>query len=242
MNAKDVAAMTGVSVRTLHHYDQIGLLCPQRNDNNRYREYTDANLDKLQQIMFFKECGFSLKKIKDLLNSPDFDKSQAFAIQEKYLMHEKKRIKLMLNTLHKTMKAEKGEFIMSQKDKFKGFDLNHNPYEAEVRERWGDDAANHLNTLSKEEKSVISGAMSDIFTELAQLRYEQPESQIVQAAMEKMYCFFNKNFGYQYSMEAFAGLGRMYVEDERFTKNIDQFGDGLAKFLAEAMEQYSKLH
>lgn len=242
MNAKDVSAMTGVSVRTLHHYDQIGLLCPQRNDYNRYREYSEANLDKLQQILFFKECGFSLKKIKSLLDNPAFDKRQVFAIQEKYLMHEKKRIELMLDTLHKTIKAEKGELIMSQKDKFNGFDLNQNPYEAEARERWGDEAVAHINTLSKEEKSEISGVMGDIFTEFAQLRYEQPESKIVQTAIEKLYHYLNKNFEYHYSMEAFAGLGRMYVEDERFTKNIDRFGDGLSKFLAESMEHYVKTH
>lgn len=242
VNAKDVAAMTGVSVRTLHHYDQIGLLCPDRNRNNRYREYSEENIDQLQQIMFFKECGFSLKKIKNLLDSPSFDKNQAFAIQEKYLMHEKKRIEMMLKTLHKTMKAEKGEFIMSQKEKFKGFDLNHNPYEAEARERWGDEASTHLNALSKEEKNAISGAMNDIFTELARLRHEQPESQRVQSAMEQLYHFLNDNFGYHYSVEAFAGLGRMYAEDERFTKNIDQFGDGLAQFLKDAMEQYAKTH
>lgn len=240
MNAREVATITGVSVRTLHHYDQIGLLCPKRNDNNDYRKYTEADLDKLQQIMFFKECGFSLKRIKDLLSSPSFDKNQAFAIQEKYLLHEKQRIETMLDTLRKTMRATKGEIIMSQKDKFVGFDLKENPYVKEAQERWGEDSVAYMNSLSTQEKDIMSDKMNILFAELAELRHEAPESERVQAAMDKMYRFFNENFGYQYSLEAFAGIGRMYVEDERFTKNIDQFGAGLAEFLSKAMGVYAK--
>lgn len=242
MNAKEVATITGVSVRTLHHYDQIGLLCPNRNENNDYREYTDTDLDELQQIMFFKECGFSLKRIKDLLSSPSFNKNQAFAIQEKYLLNEKQRIEAMLDTLHKTMKATKGELIMSQKDKFVGFDFKENPYLQEAQERWGEDSISYLNSLSTEEKDAMSDKMNALFSELAELRHEAPESELVQAAMDKMYHFFNDNFGYHYSPEAFAGIGCMYVEDDRFTKSIDQFGTGLAEFLSKAIEVYSSNH
>lgn len=240
MNAKEVAATTGVSVRTLHHYDRIGLLCPKRNEMNDYREYTETDLDKLQQILFFKECGFPLKGIKDLLNSPTFDKNQAFIIQEKYLLYEKQRIETMLNTLHKTMKAAKGELTMSQKEKFAGFDFNENPYMKEAQERWGNDAVAHINTMSTEEKVNTADKMNALFARLAEIRNELPESQIVQKEMHKMYQFFNESFGYQYSLEAFAGIGHLYVEDERFTKNINQFGTGLAEFLSKAMEVYAK--
>lgn len=102
------------------------------------------------------------------------------------------------------------------------------------------DIAAMTHSLSKEEMVEMSDAMCEIFSEFARLRGELPKSQIVQAAMEKFYHFLNNNFGYHYSMEAFAGLGRMYAEDERYTKNIDQFGAGLANFLAESMTQYAK--
>ena len=88
MNTNEVANLTGVSVRTLHHYDKIGLLCPSRNPENDYREYNEKDLDRLQQILFFKECGFSLAKIQTLLGSPSFDREKAFALQKKYLLHD----------------------------------------------------------------------------------------------------------------------------------------------------------
>lgn len=131
---------------------------------------------------------------------------------------------------------------MLQKDKFAGFDLNHNLYEKEAQERWGGDAISYMSSISAEEKNNLSDEMNKLFAELAGLRHETPESQSVQSAMEQMYHFLNHNFGYQYTLEAFAGLGRMYAEDERFTNNIDQFGIGLAKFLSKAMNVYAKNH
>ena len=133
MNTNEVASLTGVRVRTLHHYDKIGLLCPSRNPENGYREYDERDLDRLQQILFFKECGFPLASIQRLLGSPSFDREKAVALQKKYLLHEKKRIDAMLNTLNKTIQSMKGEITMTPKEKFGGFDLSHNPYEEEAR-------------------------------------------------------------------------------------------------------------
>lgn len=99
MNAKEVAKITGVSVRTLHHYDTISILSPSRNPENGYREYSGDDMDRLQQILFFKECGFSLAQIKGLLNSPSFDREKAFDLQKKFLLHEKRRIELSLKLL-----------------------------------------------------------------------------------------------------------------------------------------------
>lgn len=242
MNTNEVALLTGVSVRTLHHYDKIGLLNPNRNPDNGYREYSDADLDLLQQILFFKACGFSLAEIKKLLSSPNFNREKAFMVQKKYLLHEKKRIDAMLDTLEKTIKSWKGEQNMTQKEKFGGFDMTHNPYEEEARRLWGDEAvdASHarIGSLSSDEQKEIADGLEGLFQELALIRYESPDSHVAQNAMEKMYHYFNKNFGYEYSLEAFAGLGKLYVEDQRFTKNIDKYGEGLSAFLYEAMNQY----
>jgi DNA-binding transcriptional MerR regulator len=244
MNTNEMANLTGISVRTLHHYDKIGLLCPTRNPENDYREYSEKELDQLQQILFFKEIGFPLAKIQALLNCPNFDREKAYLLQKKYLLHERIRINTMLDTLDKTIKSLKGEITMSQKEKFNGFDMSHNPYEEEARRLWGNEAVDksnaHLKKMSASEQSEVSKGMDDLFSELALLRQADPASEVAQSAMRKMFRHFNDNFGGQYSLEAFAGVGQLYISDARFTENIDKYGDGLAQFLAEAMEIYAK--
>lgn len=244
MNTKEVSELTGISVRTLHHYDEIKLLCPKRNDENGYREYSEQDFDKLQQILFFKECGFTLNKIQELLSNPNFDIQKAFQIQEKYLLHEKKRIETMLETLTKSVKHFKGEIVMEQKEKFNGFDMKNNPYEKEARELWGDKAVdeskNYINSLTKDEQDNIAAGMDNMFTNLAKIRGENPNSEIVQKSIHEMYNFFNNNTGHHYSLESFKGVGQLYILDERFTKNINKYGEGLAEFLAEAMRIYAE--
>ncbi|WP_313075277.1 MerR family transcriptional regulator [Lacrimispora sp.] len=244
MNTNEVAIITGVSVRTLHHYDKIGLLSPGRNPENDYREYTENDLDMLQQILFFKACGFSLAEIKVMLTSPGFDRDKAFVLQKKYLLHEKERINAMLDTLDKTIRSWKGEQEMTQKEKFAGFAMGDNPYEEEARRLWGEEAVNEyndkINSLSSQEQNVVTQNMEELFQELGKIRLEEPGSPLAQEAMDKMYQFFNKNFGYHYSLEAFAGLGQLYVKDERFLKNIDQYGEGLSAFLSRAMKIYAE--
>ena len=239
MNSNEVAEMAGVSVRTLHHYDRIGLLCPKRNGENGYREYTDADIDMLQQILFFKECGFTLKKISELLSSPFFDREKAFDLQRKYLLHEKRRIEAMLETLEKTVSSAKGEITMTQKDKFSGFDFSNNPYEEEARRLWGDEMIDknnaRIDAMTEKERQGLSGGMDELFQKLAQVRHEKPDSEKAQEAMAYMYKYFNSNFGINYTPEMFKGLGEMYVCDTRFAENIDKYGEGLSLFLKEAM-------
>ncbi len=244
MTISEVAALTGVSVRTLHHYDRIGLLCPGRNPDNGCRTYSEQDLDRLQQILFFKACGFALDKIGKLLASESFDQEEAFLLQKKYLLYEKKRIDAMLTTLEKTLMSMKGETTMTTKEKFGGFDMSHNPYEEEARRLWGDETVNrsknHVESLSAKEQDALAKGMNELFSRLASLRHHAPDSEIAQQAMAEMYRYFNENFGIRYSPEAFAGVGQLYITDPRFTKNIDQYGEGLSAFLAEAMGIYAE--
>ncbi|TYP57806.1 TipAS antibiotic-recognition protein [Thermosediminibacter litoriperuensis] len=147
----------------------------------------------------------------------------------------------MLATIDKTIKHMKGEIQMTNKEKFEGFDFSRNPYEQEARELWGDEAVDKANakigSISKEQEAVAK-AMNSIYKKLAALRHGSPESEEAQAAIKEWYDFLNNNFGC-YSLEAFKGLGQMYVEDERFTKNIEQFGEGLAKFMRDAMAVFA---
>lgn len=238
MKVKEVANLTGVSVRTLHHYDEIGLLIPDDINESGYRLYSEDNLETLQQILFFKEVGFSLKKIKEIINSPSFDRQEALMLQRKMLMKKRCQLDKMIETIDKTIKHERGEIQMSHKEKFKGFDFSHNPYEEEARNLWGDEAVDNANAklagMDKRGQEFLSASMSAIYKKLATLRNGSPESEEAQAAIGEWYDLLNNNFG-NYSLDAFKGLGQMYVDDERFTKNIDKFGEGLAEFMRDAM-------
>jgi DNA-binding transcriptional MerR regulator len=234
MKVKEVADLVGISVRTLHHYDEIGLLTPNETTESGYRLYSNENLETLQQILFFKELGFPLKKIKEIINSPSFDRQEALELHRKMLLEKRNRLDQMIATIEKTMKHSKGEINMSNEEKFEGFDFSHNPYEQEARERWGDKAVDNANVkFGKTEQD----AMNSIYRKLASIRHESPESEEAQTAIKEWYDFLNKIA--TYSLEAFKGLGQMYIDDERFTKNIDKFGEGLAKFMCDAMAVYA---
>ncbi|WP_235848899.1 MULTISPECIES: MerR family transcriptional regulator [Bacillaceae] len=243
LKVKEVSELIGISVRTLHHYDEIGLLSPEKMSGSGYRLYTDTDLEMLQQILFFKELGFPLKRIKDIINQPSFNRKEALETQRKMLLEKKKRLNQMLTLIDKTLKHEKGELELSNKERFEGFDFSKNPYEEEARERWGNEAVDKskkkVSSMSTSEQKEMEGKMNAIYRRLAELRDSSPTSEESQEAIKEWYDFLNSNFGHQYSYEAFKGLGQMYVADERFTKNIDQFGEGLAKFMSEAMTAFA---
>ncbi|MET3575993.1 MerR family transcriptional regulator [Bhargavaea ullalensis] len=235
---KDVADLAGVSIRTLHHYDRIGLLSPASETKAGYRLYSDEDLDRLQQILFFRELGFSLQKIGDILDSPTFDRRQALGLQQKALIEKRERLGLMIETIGKTIKNMEGELDMNEKEKFEGFGFGDNPYEEEARRRWGDgpvDGANEkVQSLGAKGREQLGQQMDGLFQKLAGMRKKDPHSEEVQQAIGEWHDFLN-GMGHIYSPDAFRGLGRMYVEDERFTKNMDRYGEGFASFMADAM-------
>jgi len=237
MKVKEVADLTGVSVRSLHHYDDIGLLVPDEVSEAGYRVYSDENLTTLQQILFFREVGFPLKKIKELLDSPSFNRLEAFELQRDMLLSKRRQLDVMIKTIDKTLQSERGEMTMTNEEKFKGFDFSSNPYEQEARERWGDEAVDKANKNVAQFGEKEQQEMNRIYSNLAALRGTDPASAEAQTAIADWYTFLNKIA--HYSPEAFAGLGEMYVADERFTKNIDQFGEGLAVFMRDAMKAYA---
>jgi DNA-binding transcriptional MerR regulator len=245
MKVKEVADLVGISVRTLHHYDNIGLLVPDQVTESGYRLYSDKNLEILQQILFFRELGFPLKKIKEIIESPAFDQQEALVLQRKMLMEKRRRIDQMLETIDKTIRHLKGEIEMTREEKFKGFDFSRNPYEEEARQRWGNEAVDKANArlgaLSKADQGVLAERMNEIYRRLAELRHGSPDSDEAQAAIKAWYDLLNSNFG-TYTPEVFKALGQMYVDDERFTESIDQFGEGLAVFMRDAMAYFADNH
>lgn len=237
MKTKEVADLIGVSVRTLHHYDDIGLVNPGRIDDNEYRIYTDDDLSRLQQVLFFKKLGFKLSNIKEIINRPDYNQKEALLMQRKMLLKEKEQVSTMINTIDLTLSEMNGEITMAKQDKFKGIDFSNNPYEQEAREKWGDATVEKSDEKLKQmDTEEAERKFNEIYTNLAAIRHINPESEEAQNEIGKWFVFLNE-MG-EYSLEAFKGLGDMYVEDERFTKNIDKFGIGLAEFMRQAMTAY----
>lgn len=244
MKVREVADIVGISVRTLHHYDEIALLTPEETTKSGYRIYSSHDLETLQQILFFRELGIPLKKIKEIIYSPSFDRIEALELHRKLLLEKRSRLDKMIHTIDKTMDQTKGGMKMTDKEKFEGFDFSKNPYEQEARDRWGDKAVDETNakidSLSKGGKHAFETEFNAIYKKLAEIRHELPDSDIAQEGIKRWYDFLNKVGSY--SLDAFKGLGQMYVEDERFNKNIDQFGDGLAVFMRDAMAVYADNH
>lgn len=241
MKVKEVADLVGISVRTLHHYDEIGLLKPEKITDTGYRLYSDQELERLQQILFFRELDFPLKKIKEIISSPAFDKEEALQLQRKMLHSKQRQLEQMIKTIDRTIQHMRGEIIMTNEQKFEGFSFGSNPYEQEARERYGDESVDKSNArigkMSKKEQADMVSGMNAIYVKLAALRNDAPESEASQAAIQEWYTYLNK-IG-SYSLEAFRGLGQMYVEDVRFMNNIDKFGEGLAVFMRDAMAIYA---
>src|SRR5699024_6134244 len=174
----------GISVRTLHYYDEIGLLTPDEVTISGYRIYSEESLQALQQILFFRELGFPLKKIKEIIHDPTFNKKEALELQRSMLADKKKQLNQLIQTIDKTLLNMKGEIEMTNEEKFTGFDFDKNPYEKEARKRWGNEAVDgsnaHLENQSKEERKAFEEKFNEIYRNLAAIRDEQPDSEIAQ--------------------------------------------------------------
>ncbi len=241
MRTKELADIAGISVRTLHYYDTIGLLSPEIDRENGYRNYSDQDVSTLQQILFFRQLNFKLTQIKDILNSPKYHQTEALLEQKDIILKEQTRLNNILKLIDKTIQAERGEITMTNEEKFSGVDFSHNPYEQEAREKWGDEKVEQANqNLKKMGAKEAEREFDEIYTQLADLRHLDPESDAAQQEIGKWYDFLNR-VG-EYTPEMFKNLGEMYTADERFTKNIDKYGDGLAEFMKEAMTVYYEQH
>jgi MerR family transcriptional regulator, multidrug-efflux activator len=247
---REVADMVGISVRTLHHYDQIGLLVPDEVSPAGYRLYSEANLERLQQILFFKEIGFSLQAIKNILDHPNFDRKQALLVHKEVLLKKKERLEEMIRTVEKTIESIEGGMKMEKKDMFKGFDMteieeHQKKYAKEARERYGKETVERVeqrtSKYTKEDWAAIMSKWEGIYQKIIARMEYGPEDTQVQEAVGELRQLFTDYF-YDCTIEIFRGLGDLYVNDERFTANIDKYHKGLAAFLREAMHIYCDRH
>lgn len=235
---KDVSKLTGVSVRTLHYYDAIGLLTPTKVTDAGYRMYDDTALSRLQSILLFRELQFPLKEIKKFLDSPDFNQEETIAQQIKLLELQYKHIGELISFAREIQ--TKGVKTMN----FEVFDTNEiEQYKAEVKSKWGNSKAyqeyeQRVVSHSEHNDSKFVNEIMSLFTDLGAMKQLPPTDKAVQEKIAALQAYINENF-YTCSNDILKELGEMYVCDDRFKKNIDRFGgEGTAKFVREAIFVY----
>ena len=239
MQIKEFAEFTGVSVRTLHYYDEIGLLKPASVDKfTGYRFYDKKSLLRMQEILFYRELDFSLKSIDKILSSPNYDKEKALTEQKKLLLIKKERLERLISAIDR---AEKGENIMNV------FDNNEfENYKQEVKERWGQtdafkEHAEKTKDYGKEKWNNLSEEMNSIFSQFSECikNGDKADSEKTQNLVKDLQNHITENY-YHCTNEILFGLGQMYVADERFKNNIDKHGTDTAEFVSKAIEIYCK--
>ena len=230
----EVSQISGVSVRTLHHYDAIGLLQPTAVTEAGYRLYDDTALARLQSILLFRELAFPLKEIKRIMDDPQFDQATALEQQIRLLELQQERLSRLIDLARETMKT--GVTHMD----FTAFDNSKlEQYAAEVKERWGNTAAYQESAQrpAAEQKDAAAGLMAQ-FARMGRLRTGDPAGQEAQAAVRELQEFITKHF-YTCTPEILAGLGQMYTADDRFRASIDAAGgEGTADFAGKAIAVY----
>ena len=236
----EVSKLTGVSVRTLHYYDEIGLLHPAVTTDAGYRLYDDKSLERLQQILLFRELEFSLKDIKQIIDRPDFDKKTALAEQITLLKMKAEHFESLISYAEGLI--SKGEYEMN----FKVFDNKKiEKYKAEAKELWGNtkeyrEYEKKTACYSSEKQESVANELMNIFKEFGSKTDLSPADAEIQSLVKKLQNFITENY-YTCTKEILFGLGQMYSAGGEMTDNIDSAGGkGTAKFTAKAITEYCK--
>ena len=236
----EVSKLTGVSVRTLHHYDEIGLLKPTSITDAGYRLYDDTALERLQHILLFKELQFPLKDIKDILDSSDFDRNKALEQQIELLTMKKEHLENLI------LYARGIKLLGVRYMDFSAFDTKKmDEYAAQAKENWGKTEAykefeeKSKNWTEDSQKGMMAEFL-EVFAEFGQMKHLDPADTCVQAQVKKLQEYITEHF-YTCTNQILSGLGHMYAGGGEFTVNIDGYGgEGTAAFVNEAIQIYCK--
>lgn len=238
MTVKQVSARTGVSVRTLHHYDAVGLLHPARVTEAGYRLYDEAELERLQSILLFRELGFSLREIAAILDSPAYDQRRALRQQIELLRLKKEHLDRLI-----ALACELETEGVRRLD-FSAFDTSRiDEYAAQAKAAWGQTGAyreyeEKAKGRTRAEDVQLGGALLDIFRELGGCRGKAPESAAVQALVQKLQGFITAHY-YTCTPDILRSLGEMYAAGGSMTENIDRAGGtGTAALAKAAIDVY----
>lgn len=240
-SVRQLANLAKVSVRTLHHYDKIGLLKPSMRAESGYRYYGRAELFRLQQILLYRELDFTLARIIQLLDEEDFDLVKALEEQHSELKKRKARISNLLLTIEKTMNHLKTKNSMNYEELYKGFGKEQaEAYRQEASERWGagtiEESHRKLMRMDKKDWEDLKQKGEDLNAALVKLMNLAPGHAQVQQLVKEHYAMTGQYF--DVTPEIYRNLGSMYVEDKRFKAYYDRYDDGLAAFLRDAIHVF----
>lgn len=245
---RKIGKMAGVSARTLRYYDEIGILKPARINSSGYRIYGSAEVDRLQQILFYRELGVCLEDIKAMITNPAFDANSALREHLAQLLHKQAQLETLIANVRKTLALREGRITMSDQEKFAGFKQkliteNEQKYGKEVREKYGEGAVKQSNqafkNMSPEDLTRMQELEAEVRKSLAEaMPAGDPASPLAQKAAALHKQWITMAWG-QYHKEAHAGVAQMYVDDPRFTAYYDQEQPGTAVFLRDAVLIYT---
>jgi DNA-binding transcriptional MerR regulator len=243
--------LAGISTRTLRYYDEIGILKPARINSSGYRIYGQAEVDRLQQILFYRELGVSLDSIKNIITAPSFDGANALKEHREKLLEKREQLDLLIANVDKTIAVTEGRIKMANKEKFEGFkqkmiEDNEKKYGKEIREKYGNDTIDKSNAklknMTQEQYEAVTKLEQQVKETLAQaFATGDPASDIAQKAadLHKQWLTF---YWSSYSKEAHAGIAQMYVDDDRFKAYYDEKQPGAAEFLRDAIHIYTGIN
>jgi len=240
---KQLSELAGVSVRTLHYYDEIGLLNPSQVGENSYRYYDDAALLRLQQILFYREMGLELLRIKDVLDSPDFDLLTALRSHRTVLQAKISRLQDLIGTVDSTIMHLAGEVDMSKRQMFSAFsDEKQKDYEREARLQYGPDKVNdsikRWNGYTQTQREIIAGEGNQIYSDIVDAIEAglPPTSAEVQAILERWHDHLR--YFYEPTLDILRGLGEGYNSHPDFIANFQKLHVDLPAYLQEGITQY----
>lgn len=243
-----LAQMAGISTRTLRYYDEIDMLKPARINSSGYRIYGQAEIDRLQQILFYRELGVRLEDIKEIVTSPSYNAVEALKEHHEKLLEKRMQLDSLILNVQKTIAGTEGRMTMTDKEKFEGFkqktvDENEAKYGKEIREKYGDETVDQSNQkvmgMSREQHDEVTKLTVEILETLqAAFKTGDPAGALAQKTAD----LHRQWLGYywdSYSKKAHAGLAQMYVDDPRFTAYYDEKQPGTAAFLRDAISIYT---
>ena len=236
---KQVSEISGVSVRTLHHYDSIGLLSPKK-DENGYRHYSEEDLTYLQTILYYKYLGFSLKEIESLLQQNEETLIQHLQKQLILMKKEKEKLLTLIDTLEKTIMSTERKIGMKIEDKFKGFSVSDNEnYKNEAIQKYGEKVINEAEEKQIGKEDIVAEGFNRIFfTYAANIEKGIPATDSRNVTLAKELHQHMCQYAFDCTIDVFSSIGFGYAKNEEFRTNLDKYGKGVGQYACDAIQQY----
>lgn len=233
---KEASKIAGVTIRTLHHYDQIGLIKVNKSENG-YRYYTGEDIEKIKIIRYYRFLGLSLEKIGEIINGQDFDVITILESQLAMLKEEQKKVSLLMTNIRRTINSKKLEMAMYDSTHFEGFTILDNiKYQSKALNKFGKETMIENSKRQEGRELEINEYFNSIFINFAKSKNQekQPEDSETQQLCQELYNTLNK-YSFNCSLEVFEIIGKAYYSNLEFRRNIDQFGEGLAEYISKSI-------